>query len=106
MLSHHRARARSLPQMYDFGAPCEAPVAVAYHPGQQQIGVGFESGAVRVFNVTTISMIAELKCVAQSGSTLHASCPVSVISIGDGVVSQWMWRCCVCVASTQWRESN
>ncbi|XP_035694518.1 WD repeat-containing protein 90-like [Branchiostoma floridae] len=48
-------------QLYDFSAPKECPCAVAYHPSQQVLACGFENGCVRVFNVSSTSLIAEHK---------------------------------------------
>lgn len=45
----------------DFTAPKDSPCAVAYHPSQQVIACGFDSGAIRIFSIGTMSMLAEHK---------------------------------------------
>ncbi|XP_064594375.1 WD repeat-containing protein 90-like isoform X2 [Liolophura sinensis] len=49
----------SLQQLYDFSAPKECPCVVCYHPLGQIFSCGFEGGTVKVFNVSTTSMLAE-----------------------------------------------
>lgn len=50
-------------QLYDFSAPKECPCAISYHPSQQVFACGFETGAVRIFNVAKTSLLAEHKSV-------------------------------------------
>ena len=53
--------AETLQQLYDFSAPKECPTTIAYHPSRQVFVCGFESGAVRVFNVLSTCLLAEHK---------------------------------------------
>ncbi|KAL8597433.1 hypothetical protein ACOMHN_050931 [Nucella lapillus] len=53
--------AETLQQLYDFSAPDECPSTICYHPSRQVFVCGFESGAVRVFNVLSTCLLAEHK---------------------------------------------
>ncbi|MBN3306420.1 WDR90 protein, partial [Amia calva] len=50
----------SLQQLYDFVSE-DTPCAVAFHPSQQVFSCGFGSGLVRVFRISTSSLLAEHK---------------------------------------------
>jgi len=49
------------PQLYDFTAADEMPCAVAFHPTQQILACGFDSGMVRTFSLAASDLLAEHK---------------------------------------------
>lgn len=50
-------------QMYDFSAPNEKPSRVCFVPEQKPIfACGFNSGKIRIFNVTEAKLLNEIKC--------------------------------------------
>ena len=49
----------SIFQLYDFHSPNECPTNLAYHPSKQLFTVGFDNGAVRVFDIQATSLIAD-----------------------------------------------
>ncbi|KAK6171134.1 hypothetical protein SNE40_019389 [Patella caerulea] len=51
--------AETLQQLYDFSAAKECPCTISYHPSKQVFACGFENGIVRIFNVSTTTMLAE-----------------------------------------------
>ncbi|KAK7112108.1 WD repeat-containing protein 90-like isoform X2 [Littorina saxatilis] len=80
--------AETLQQLYDFSAPQECPTTICYHPSQQVFVCGFESGAVRVFNVVSTCLLAEhtnhrgaVTGVAYSpdGEYLYSSCSLGFL---------------------------
>lgn len=50
----------TLQQLYDFHAPKECPCAIAYHPSLYCFACGFDNGFVRIFSVSSTSLVAEL----------------------------------------------
>ncbi|XP_051487835.1 WD repeat-containing protein 90 isoform X1 [Apus apus] len=51
----------SMQQLYDFRAAEEAPCAVAFHPSQQVLACGFDSGMVRTFSLAASHLLLEHK---------------------------------------------
>ncbi|XP_064318212.1 WD repeat-containing protein 90 isoform X4 [Phalacrocorax carbo] len=51
----------SMQQLYDFTAAEEMPCAVAFHPTQQILACGFDSGMVRTFSLAASSLLVEHK---------------------------------------------
>ncbi|KFQ93266.1 WD repeat-containing protein 90, partial [Nipponia nippon] len=51
----------SMQQLYDFTAAEEMPCAVAFHPTQQILACGFDSGTVRTFSLAASDLLAEHK---------------------------------------------
>ncbi|KFR16439.1 WD repeat-containing protein 90, partial [Opisthocomus hoazin] len=51
----------SMQQLYDFTAADEMPCAVAFHPTQQILACGFDSGMVRTFSLAASDLLAEHK---------------------------------------------
>lgn len=51
----------SSPQLYDFTAADEMPCAVAFHPTQQILACGFDSGMVRTFSLAASDLLVEHK---------------------------------------------
>lgn len=49
------------PQLYDFTAAEEMPCAVAFHPTQQILACGFDSGMVRTFSLADSDLLVEHK---------------------------------------------
>ncbi|XP_010000960.1 PREDICTED: WD repeat-containing protein 90 [Chaetura pelagica] len=49
----------SMQQLYDFRAAEEAPCAVAFHPSQQVLACGFDSGMVRTFSLAASHLLLE-----------------------------------------------
>lgn len=83
----------TMQQLYDFSAPKECPCAIAYHPTQQVFACGFESGSVRVFNVSSTSMLAEHRqhrgkvigiAFSPSGDHMYSAGSLGSIALYDG----------------------
>ncbi|ESP04065.1 hypothetical protein LOTGIDRAFT_230310 [Lottia gigantea] len=53
--------AETLQQLYDFSSAKECPCTISYHPLKQVFACGFENGIIRIFNVSTTTMLAEHK---------------------------------------------
>uniref|UniRef100_A0A8C8BFF5 WD repeat-containing protein 90 n=1 Tax=Otus sunia TaxID=257818 RepID=A0A8C8BFF5_9STRI len=51
----------SMQQLYDFTAADEMPCAVAFHPTQQILACGFDSGMVRTFSLAASDLLVEHK---------------------------------------------
>ncbi|XP_064886977.1 WD repeat-containing protein 90 isoform X1 [Columba livia] len=51
----------SMQQLYDFTAAEEMPCAVAFHPTQQILACGFDSGMVRTFSLADSDLLVEHK---------------------------------------------
>ncbi|XP_055662481.1 WD repeat-containing protein 90 isoform X3 [Falco peregrinus] len=51
----------SMQQLYDFTAAEEMPCAVAFHPAQQILACGFNSGMVRTFSLAASDLLVEHK---------------------------------------------
>ncbi|KFQ12750.1 WD repeat-containing protein 90, partial [Leptosomus discolor] len=51
----------SMQQLYDFTAAEEMPCAVAFHPTQQILACGFDSGMVRTFSLAASDLLVEHK---------------------------------------------
>uniref|UniRef100_A0A8C4VBJ2 WD repeat-containing protein 90 n=1 Tax=Falco tinnunculus TaxID=100819 RepID=A0A8C4VBJ2_FALTI len=51
----------SMQQLYDFTAAEEMPCAVAFHPAQQILACGFDSGMVRTFSLAASDLLVEHK---------------------------------------------
>ncbi|XP_076207547.1 WD repeat-containing protein 90 isoform X3 [Aptenodytes patagonicus] len=51
----------SMQQLYDFTAAEETPCAVAFHPTQQILACGFDSGMVRTFSLAASDLLVEHK---------------------------------------------
>ncbi|KAM6114117.1 WD repeat-containing protein 90 [Pterocles gutturalis] len=51
----------SMQQLYDFAAAEEMPCAVAFHPSQQVLACGFNSGMVRTFSLAASDLLGEHK---------------------------------------------
>ncbi|KAM9372410.1 WD repeat-containing protein 90 [Phaethornis superciliosus] len=51
----------SMQQLYDFTAAEEMPCAVAFHPTQQILACGFDSGMVRTFSLAASDLLLEHK---------------------------------------------
>ncbi|KAM6320084.1 WD repeat-containing protein 90 [Podargus strigoides] len=51
----------SMQQLYDFTAAEEMPCAVAFHPTQQILACGFDSGTVRTFSLAASDLLVEHK---------------------------------------------
>ena len=49
----------TMEQLYQFDAPDELAACVAYHPTQHCIGVGFDNGITRVFDVPSTGLVQE-----------------------------------------------
>ena len=49
----------SLAQKYEFNTPNDEPVSAAFHPVSRTIAVGFTSGALRIFDIHTTSLVCE-----------------------------------------------
>lgn len=50
-------------QLYDFESE-EGPASVAFHPSEQIFACGFNSGTIRVFDITSAKLLAEHEYVA------------------------------------------
>ncbi|XP_071478368.1 WD repeat-containing protein 90-like [Diadema antillarum] len=50
----------TLQQLYDFHAPNELPCVLAYHPSLYCFACGFDNGFVRIFSVSSTSLVAEM----------------------------------------------
>ncbi len=55
------------PQMFDFRSPEDCAGCVSMDPGGKVFACGFSSGAVRVFQLPSTTMIAEHRCVRVGG---------------------------------------
>ena len=49
----------AMEQLYQFDAPDELASCVAYHPSQHCIGVGFDNGVTRVFDIPSTGLVQE-----------------------------------------------
>ena len=47
-------------QLYDFNAPDNVPCVASFHPAKEILVCGFENGIIRVFDIASTSLIAEL----------------------------------------------
>ncbi|XP_028331789.1 WD repeat-containing protein 90 isoform X1 [Gouania willdenowi] len=50
----------SLHQLYDFASE-DTPSSVAFHPSQQIFSCGFSSGIIRIFDISSAKLLAELR---------------------------------------------
>ncbi|XP_063961233.1 WD repeat-containing protein 90-like isoform X2 [Lytechinus pictus] len=50
----------TLQQLYDFHAPKDTPCTIAYHPSLYCVACGFDNGLVRIFSISSTSLVAEL----------------------------------------------
>lgn len=73
----------SLQQQYDFTSVDETPCAVTFHPLRHVFACGFSSGIVRVFNVSSSSLLVEHKqhrgaitglLFSPEGDLMYSSC--------------------------------
>ncbi|XP_069066782.1 WD repeat-containing protein 90 isoform X3 [Pleurodeles waltl] len=73
----------SLQQQYDFTSVDETPCSVTFHPLRQVFACGFGSGIVRVFNVSSSSLLVEHKqhrgaitglLFSPEGNLMYSSC--------------------------------
>ncbi|XP_025111591.1 WD repeat-containing protein 90-like isoform X3 [Pomacea canaliculata] len=81
--------AETFQQLYDFSAPNESPSTISYHPINQIFACGFESGAVRVFDVESTCLIAEHKphrgaltgvVFSPNGEYLYSACSQGMLA--------------------------
>ena len=85
-------------QKYEFLSPHDAPCTVTYHPSEQTIACGFDSGFIRVFDVVSTSTKHELeqhtgmvKCLLYNaeGTVLYSAATDGHISMFD-VAQEYM----------------
>ncbi|XP_010121618.1 PREDICTED: LOW QUALITY PROTEIN: WD repeat-containing protein 90, partial [Chlamydotis macqueenii] len=87
----------SMQQLYDFTAAEELPCAVAFHPTQQILACGFDSGVVRTFSLAASDLLMEHKqhraaitglTFSPDGSFMFSSCLQGTLALYSCVVQK------------------
>ncbi|KFZ61612.1 WD repeat-containing protein 90, partial [Podiceps cristatus] len=87
----------SMQQLYDFTAAEETPSAVAFHPTQQILACGFDSGMVRTFSLAASDLLVEHKqhrsditglTFSPDGNFMFSSCLQGTLALYSCVVQK------------------
>ncbi|KAM6299212.1 WD repeat-containing protein 90 [Aegotheles albertisi] len=83
----------SMQQLYDFTAAEESPCAVAFHPTQQILACGFDSGMVRTFSLAACDLLVEHKQhrTAITGLTFSPDGNFMFSSCLQGTLALYSW---------------
>uniref|UniRef100_A0A8B9Q1W1 WD repeat-containing protein 90 n=1 Tax=Apteryx owenii TaxID=8824 RepID=A0A8B9Q1W1_APTOW len=87
----------TMQQLYDFTAADEMPCAVAFHPTQQILACGFDSGMVRTFSLAASDLLVEHKqhraaitglTFSPDGNFMFSSCSQGTLALYNCVVQK------------------
>ncbi|XP_064376546.1 WD repeat-containing protein 90 isoform X2 [Dromaius novaehollandiae] len=87
----------TMQQLYDFTAADERPCAVAFHPTQQILACGFDSGVVRTFSLAASDLLVEHKqhraaitglTFSPDGNFMFSSCSQGTLALYNCVVQK------------------
>ncbi|XP_062444576.1 WD repeat-containing protein 90 [Rhea pennata] len=87
----------TMQQLYDFTAADEMPCAVAFHPTQQILACGFDSGMVRVFSLAASDLLVEHKqhraavtglIFSPDGNFMFSSCSQGTLALYNSAVQK------------------